>query len=126
MMRYELQGLVGWPGVVLMEEHPTMGPLLMLDALLEATVKLLLYLHPEIQHTEGPDLDAHDPPLPWMAGPILEQMQALRRSIDRYRCTVVRGGNCCWRCPGSARRRSLPLTPRQQEQPDEVATKTTW
>ncbi|MDI7269315.1 MAG: hypothetical protein QME96_15100 [Myxococcota bacterium] len=125
-MRNRSQGLDGWPAVVRMGEQPTIGPLLMLDASLEVTRRLLLYLHPEIQQLDGPELDQDDPPLPWMAGPILDQIEALRRSIDRYRCVVVQGGNCCLRCPGWGRTRPLPPTPHDQEQPDETATKTTW
>jgi len=98
----------------------------MLDASLEVTMRLIRYLHPEVQEPDGPELDQDDPPLPWMAGPILDQIEALRRSIDRYRFVVVQGGNCCLRCPGAAGTRPLPATPSDQEQPDEAATKTTW
>lgn len=89
-------------------------------------MKLLGYLHPEIEEPDGPQLDDDDPPLPWMAGPLLDQMRALRRSIDRYRCVVVQGGNCCYRCPGAGRTRPLTVSPQHHEQPDEAPTKTTW
>ena len=84
-------------------DYPTIGPLLMLDASLALTMKFLRHQHPEIDEPDGPKVGEDDPPLPWLAGPILDQMAALRRSIDRYRCAVAQGGSCCYLCPGAGR-----------------------
>jgi hypothetical protein len=84
-------------------DYPAIGPLLMLDAAIALAARLLRQQHDELDDPEGPKVGKDDQPLPWLAGPILDQMEALRRSIERYRCAVVQGGSCCRLCPGAAR-----------------------
>ncbi len=88
-------------------DYPAVGPLLMLDAALALTAKILRQQHDELDEPDGPHVGKDDPPLPWLAGPILDQMEALGRSIDRYLCAVVQGGSCCRLCPGAGRACSL-------------------
>ena len=84
-------------------DYPAIGPLLMLDAALSLAARLLRHQHDEFDEADGPKVGKDDPPLPWLAGPILDQMEALRRSIDRYRNAVLQGGSCCYLCPGAGR-----------------------
>jgi hypothetical protein len=106
-------------------EYQAMGPLLMLDVVVAEAMKLLRRQHPELHETDGPKVGEDDPPLPWLAAPLLDQMKALRRSIARYRCAVVQGGSCCYLCLGPGRGRLEPATPRQKEKDHEAPTKTT-
>lgn len=84
-------------------DYPAVGPLLMLDASLALTMKFFRYQHAEFDEPDGPKVGQDDPPLPWLAGPIFDQMTALRRSIDRYCRAVAQGGSCCYLCPGAGR-----------------------
>jgi hypothetical protein len=84
-------------------DYPAVGPLLMLDASLALTMRFLRHQHPELDEPEGPKVGQDDPPLPWLAGPLLDQMTALHRSIDRYLGAVAQGGSCCYLCPGAGR-----------------------
>jgi hypothetical protein len=84
-------------------DYPAIGPLLMVDAAIALATRLLRQQHDELEDPEGPKVGKDDPPLPWLAGPILDQMEALRRSIGRYRSAVVQGGSCCYLCPGARR-----------------------
>jgi len=84
-------------------DYPAVGPLQMLDAALALTAKFLRQQHDELDEPEGPKVGKDDPPLPWLAGPILDQMEALRRSIDRYLRAVAQGGSCCYLCPAAGR-----------------------
>lgn len=93
-------------------DYPAAGPLLMLDAALALTARLLRQHHSELDdQPDGPKVGRDDPPLPWLAGPILDQMLALRRAIDRYLCAVAQGGSCCSLCPGAGRAWSQPISP---------------
>lgn len=102
-------------------DYPAIGPLLMVDASLGLAMKFLRYHHSELDDPDGPKVGKDDPPLPWLAGPILDQMEALRRSIERYRGAVIQGGSCCYMCPGARRGWTMPVTQPDREDPDEAA-----
>jgi hypothetical protein len=83
---------------IVLGEFPQLAALEVLDAALDAATRAMAAGHPDLGATEGAWLSDDDPPLPWIAADLLDQVAALQGVLHRYHQVALGGGSCCRRC----------------------------